>query len=1251
MNMMKTSPAMAKHLVDIVPRNGAKVTHFEGGRDITLAVSPNSIVLVHALSGAVLRYERRGSDLLIYLEDGSVIECRDYFASEDNRLAFESQNAEFEQIVFKTDVPDSVTGNLTLPSETETIQGLSPLMETGHSGIDPMWLWGGLGLLAGGAVGVAAGGGSGGGGGDSSDNHHEDPDNGGTSKAYLIEVNSVEHGGIINAELSHQPLTLNGTSDLAAGTPIVVTVNGKDYRCVSGADGSWCVTLSAADVSAISDGLCTVSVHAFDAQNSSTVIAQTGTSFVVDTCLPVITFKGIGDNILNAQEIHQGQTLSGSVAGARPDDILVLTLNGHTYQAVIQDDLSWAIVLPAADLATLAEGNQSYTASVVNYCGNCGEGAGSFMIDTLAPSVAIDSITADNIINKNEHQQAQVISGTTSGAMVGDSIRVTIGSKTYTTTVDANGKWQVGVPAEDMQAFAEGKITLSATVTDAAGNTRTATHDVQVDLMGPAVTIDPLATDDIIDAIEKQEPLTISGSCGTDVIGVTLLIGGAVYTATVSGNTWSVTLSAAQTAALPSGDLIVVATATDSTENSTVSSRLLHVDSFITPAISIDTFAGDNILNASEAGESQVLSGQVFNAKAGDIVTVKIGAREYTTTVTESAQGALVWTISIPSADLSALSQGTQIIQASITNSSDITAQSSLTLTVDTTRPTVTLNTVASDDIINATEHATAQIISGSSTNAPAGSLVTVHLNGKDYTTTTKADGTWSVGLPAKDITALADGMQVITVDIVNPVGNIGQGSHDITIDLTGPAVTISTVSGDDVIDAVEKEQTLTINGTCEAGTVTVKVIIAGISHDAVVDGTTWSVALNPGEIGAIPTGDITIFAVATDAVGNSTNATPHPVQVDNDTAPAIVIHPVATDNSINATEAASDLIITGQVINATPGNTVEVTFNGTKYTTTVNADFTWSVTVPKTDLALLTEGSTVSVSAQVTASNGATGQSQPCNVTVDISAPVITIDKFASDDVINSAEHGVAQIISGSATGAMAGAIVTVTLNGKTYTTTLDASGNWRVGVPAADMALLADSGSITAAVSDVAGNSGSATHNITTDLAGPALTVNTVTADDTVNAAEKGADLTLSGTCGTDVASINVMLNGKEYTATVSNGSWSVTVPAADVAKLPEGGLTLTATATDAAGNSTTATHAFSVDSRNPVITIDALGDDILNAAEVAADQTLSGNVTGAAEGDRVIITLNGKTYTATVTADMRWAVTVPAADLAAL
>ncbi|MEJ1812907.1 Ig-like domain-containing protein, partial [Escherichia coli] len=91
------------------------------------------------------------------------------------------------------------------------------------------------------------------------------------------------------------------------------------------------------------------------------------------------------------------------------------------------------------------------------------------------------------------------------------------------------------------------------------------------------------------------------------------------------------------------------------------------------------------------------------------------------------------------------------------------------------------------------------------------------------------------------------------------------------------------------------------------------------------------------------------------------------------------------------------------------------------------------------------------------------------------------------------------------------AGDVVTVTLNGKNYTTTLDASGNWSVGIPAADVTALATGSQIiTASLSDRAGNSDSATHNVTVDLSGPTLTINTVSGDDIINNAEKTQDLT---------------------------------------------------------------------------------------------------------------------------------------------
>ncbi|WP_032354697.1 hypothetical protein, partial [Escherichia coli] len=52
-----------------------------------------------------------------------------------------------------------------------------------------------------------------------------------------------------------------------------------------------------------------------------------------------------------------------------------------------------------------------------------------------------------------------------------------------------------------------------------------------------------------------------------------------------------------------------------------------------------------------------------------------------------------------------------------------------------------------------------------------------------------------------------------------------------------------------------------------------------------------------------------------------------------------------------------------------------------------------------------------------------------------------------------------------------------------------------------------------ITASGSTTAGNPVSVTHPVTVDLTAVAVSINAITADDVINAAEKGAALTLSG------------------------------------------------------------------------------------------------------------------------------------------
>ncbi len=126
------------------------------------------------------------------------------------------------------------------------------------------------------------------------------------------------------------------------------------------------------------------------------------------------------------------------------------------------------------------------------------------------------------------------------------------------------------------------------------------------------------------------------------------------------------------------------------------------------------------------------------------------------------------------------------------------------------------------------------------------------------------------------------------------------------------------------------------------------------------------------------------------------------------------------------------------------------------------------------------------------------------------------------------------------------------------------------------------------------------SVTHPVTVDLTAVAVSINAITADDVINAAEKGAALTLSGsTSGVEAGqTVTVTFGGKTYTASVAaNGSWSTTVPATDMAALRDGDASAQANVSNVNGNSATTTHAYSVDATAPTVTINTIaGDDIL-------------------------------------------------------
>ncbi|HAS1942014.1 TPA: Ig-like domain-containing protein [Enterobacter asburiae] len=1065
-----------------------------------------------------------------------------------------------------------------------------------------------------------------------------------------ISIDAIATDDVINAAEKGADLVLSGaTSNVEENQTVTITFGGKSYTATVGADGKWTATVPAADLAGLKDGDASVQVSVTNVNGNS---ASAGREYSVDATAPSVTINTLAtDDILNAAEAKSDLTVSGTTT-AEAGQTVTVSLNGKDYTTTVSADGSWTLNVPAADLAGLTDGSVTVTASVSDKAGNPASVDHNLAVDITAPAVTINTVAGDDVINLAEHGQAQIISGTATGAAAGDKVTVTIGGQTYTTVLDAAGNWSVGVPANVISGLSDGTVTVTASVTDAAGNTGTGSHNVTVDTGLPSVAFNAISDDNVLNAVEKGQDLSVSGTSANLAEGtvVTVTLNGKNYAATTAADgTWSLTVPAADLAGLGQANYTLNATATNGVGNSVSNTANLLVDTAL-PTVTINTVAGDNVINAAEVAAGQTLSGTVANAEAGNTVTVTLGGNSYTATV----QSDLTWSVNVPSDVLTALGNGSLSVTATVTNGHGNTGTGEREIAIDANLPGLRVDTVAGDDVINTIEHAQNLIVTGSSDGLAAGAALTVTVNGKTYAATVLADGTWSAAIPSTDVSAWPEGTVKISVTGDSSAGNPITISHDVTVDLATVAISINAIATDDVINAAEKGADLVLSGATtnvEAGQ-TVTISLNGKIYTTIVDDSgNWTYTVPSADLAHLKDGDASVQVSVTNVNGNSASAG-REYSVDA-TAPSVTIHALAADDILNAAEAQSDLTVSGTTT-AEAGQTVTVTLNGKDYTTTAGADGSWTLSVPAADLASLGDGSvTVTASVSDKAGNPASADR---NLTVDVTVPAVTINTVAGDDVINIVEHAQAHIISGTATGAAAGDKVTVTIDGQTYTTVLDAAGNWSVGVPASVISGLSDGTvTVTASVTDAAGNTGTGTHNVTVDTGLPSVAFNAISGDNVLNAVEKGQDLSVSGTSANlaEGTVVTVTLNGKNYAATTAaDGTWSLTVPAADLAGLGEANYTLSATATNGVGNSVSNTANLLVDTALPTVTINTVaGDNVINAAEVAAGQTISGKVANAEAGNTVTVTIGGNSYTATVQSDLTWSVNVPESVLTAL
>ncbi len=446
--------------------------------------------------------------------------------------------------------------------------------------------------------------------------------------------------------------------------------------------------------------------------------------------------------------------------------------------------------------------------------------------------------------------------------------------------------------------------------------------------------------------------------------------------------------------------------------------------------------------------------------------------------------------------------------------------------------------------------------------------------------------------------------------------------------------VSTGTDSVGDFFNAVSFADGVTLSGTGEAGA-SILVTIAGIEQTTTVSETgTWSVSWAAGTLegGEYSTG---VTIVSADAFGNTTTIS-DTVVIDTVSNVTIDTANVETDGIVNAVEQEDGVTLTGT---AQAGSTVVVTFGTGSHAATVDANGNWSA-----DFAM-SEVPTGELQATVTAvATDALGNSSTASGLVDIDTLVrdfaFTGTTGGADGVINEAEAAQGLVMTGTTEP---GSSVMVSFGGSNQAATVAANGSWTMTFAANTIPSGEQTAVMTAVATDIAGNVDTITRNVDIDRDGGILTISPapVEGDDIINEVEASDGVVLTGTSNPN-AVVTVTMGGVSKTVSADGaGNWTANYSNSDVTP---GVYTaqITATTTDAAGNTLNASDSVEVDTRVDNLGVQASlveGDGTINGAERLAGGGVQ--VTGTTEvgSTALVVTLNGVAVNAVVAANGTW------------
>lgn len=948
-------------------------------------------------------------------------------------------------------------------------------------------------------------------------------------------------------------------------------------------------------------------------------------------------------------------TLTGT---ADPGSVITIYLDGALVpltEIVADTDGNWSYT----PLLPLAEGPHTFAVTATN----TGTGATSgqspiatVTVDLTDPTApAIGAVTDDvgPVIGpiadgQSTNDNRPTLTGT---GTAGDTITVyDDGDPLGTVVVGPTGTWSYTPPALD-----DGSHTLTVTATDPAGNESAPSA-------GITIVVDTVSTTTVITSVTDNagnaatpvpsgDPTndttpTLTGSAEPN--SVVAIFDGATQIGTVAADgtgAWTFTPETA----LGEGTHDFTVRATDPQGNVSQPSNAWSVEIDLTaPQVPTIVTVSDN---APGGATGPLTAGQVTNdttptlsgtGQAGTIIHVLNNGVEIGTTTVDGSGN---WTFTPDPV----LTDGTYNLRVNASDDvGNVSANSPVfAFTVDTAGPAAPVVTTVIDDV----SPGTGTLASDGSTNDTRPTFngtgevgATVHVIVDDVeigTAVVNAQGNWTF----TPTTELGEGPHVITFNATDAAGNTGVTSppFNLTVDTSVPEAPVFTPATDDagtVLGPVASGQstddtTPTLNGTAAANA-TITIYESGREvGTAVADANgVWSFTT-----GTLANGSHTWTATVTDAAGNVSPASPGFTLVVDTAAP---VAPVITQ-AIDDVGTITGAIGSGQTTNdplprlvgtSEPLATVNI-YEGTTLvgTGTADADGNWTV-----DITVPLGTGSHTFTAEATDQAGNTGApSADFSLTIDTTPPALPVLTSITDDVGNAAtpvaNGGLTNDARPTLTGtAEAGATVTIYDNGVQIGTAVATGGAWSFtpSTPLAD-----GPHNLTFSATDAVGNASAQTGGYTINVdatapVAPAITsieddVGTVTGPVTGTNPTNDTRPTLNGTAEAN-ATVSIY-DGTTLVGTVTadaNGNW--TLPQTSTT-LTEGAHNFTATATDAAGNTSVA---------SPIITInvDLTPPPAPTGLAVITNGT---QVTGTAEaGSTVTITSSTGTVLGTAVAD---------------